>query len=94
MFAARCRTEANVFPARESRFSSRFRTGIGSSYVGTDGPARTVDGAQIYLYSCANSPVLQEERMGYGGRPERRAKSSVCMCVLCMCVFECVDVWV
>lgn len=79
MFAARCRTEANVFPARESRFSSRFRTGIGSSYVGTDGPARTVDGAQIYLYSCANSPVLQEERMvvGYGGRPERRAKRRV-----------------
>lgn len=63
MFVARCRTEANVFSARESRFSSRFRTSIGSSYVGTDGLERTVDGAQIYLYSCANS-LLQEERMG------------------------------
>lgn len=83
MFVARWRTEANVFSTRESRFSSRFRTGIGSSYVGTDGLARTVDGAQIYLYSCANSPLLQEERMGYG-RPERRAKDigvrAICEC--------------
>lgn len=79
MFAARCRTEANVFPAREKVVSVwHFRTGIGSSYVGTDGPARTVDEAQIYLYlySCANSPLLQEERMGCG-RPEGRAKRNV-----------------
>jgi len=69
---------------RESRFSSRFRIGIGSSYVGTDGPARTVDEAQIYLYSCANSPLLQEERMGCG-RPEGRAKRCVGVRTICEC---------
>lgn len=69
---------------RESRFSSRFRTSIGSSYVGTDGPACTVDEAQIYLYSCANSPLLQEERMGCG-RPEGWAKRCVGVRTICEC---------
>jgi len=45
---------------------------------------RTVDGAQIYLYSCANSPLLQEERMDYG-RPERRAKRCVGVRAICEC---------
>jgi len=84
VFVARCRTEVNVFSARENRFSSCFRTSIGSSYVGTDGPARTVDETQIYLYSCANSPLLQEERMRYG-RPERRAKRCVGVRTICEC---------
>ena len=84
VFVARCRTEVNVFSARENHFSSCLRTSIGSSYVGTDGPARTVDETQIYLYSCANSPLLQEERIGYG-RLERRTKRCVGVRAICGC---------
>lgn len=89
VFAARWRTETNVFPTRESRFSSRFRAGIGSSYVGTDGLARTVDGAQIYLYSCANSPAIAGRANGlWKARTEGEGCRCACHLWMSLCNTE------